>query len=97
MRILNIDFSIFTAELRYRILGYLFKKEFVALMTNWAMNKIYGKLDDGEKTRFLAVLTGLIDNCNFNSFHYNVAIFYRKNEIEFDEGRLQSQINELKI
>jgi hypothetical protein len=96
-RILNIDFSIFTAELRYRILGYLFKKEFVALMTNWAMNKIYGKLDDGEKTRFLAVLTGLIDNCNFNSFHYNVAIFYRKNEIEFDEGRLQSQINELKI
>lgn len=96
-KILNVNLNLLNAELRYSILAFLFNEEFVSQMTNWAMSKIYRQLDDNEKQRFLNILNDLIESCNFNSFHYNLRVFYRKNKIEFDNDRIEQRISELKI
>lgn len=96
-RILNIDFSLFELKNRLKILALLYDKEFVCLMTHWMMSKIYNQLNDTDKIEFLNLLDELIDEYHFNSYHYNLMCFYRKNKITFDEKRILEIIDKLRI
>lgn len=96
-RILNQDFKLFETSSKHKVLAYLFDKEFISMMNNWSMSRVYKQLDCEDKKEFLKILDILIDENHFNYFHYNLIVFYEKNEIKFDKSRIEKRINKLKI
>lgn len=96
-RILNQDFRLFETANKHKILAYLFDKEFICMMNNWSMTKVYIQLNNEDKKEFLKILDDLIDENHFNSFHYNLIMFYEKNLITFDKDRILNRIRLLKV
>lgn len=96
-RILNQDFKLFETSSKHKVLAYLFDKEFISMMNNWSMTKVYNQLNEEDKKEFLKILDTLIEEYHFNYFHYNLIVFYEKNKIDFDKERILKRIEELKI
>ncbi len=96
-RILNQDFRLFETANKHKILAYLFDKEFICMMNNWSMTKVYIQLNNEDKKEFLKILDDLIDENHFSSFHYNLIMFYEKNLITFDKDRILNRIRLLKV
>src|SRR5690606_32562168 len=96
-RILNQDFKLFETSSKHKVLAYLFDKEFISMMNNWSMSKVYEQLNSEDRIEFLRILDNLINENHFNSFHYNLIKFYEKNSIPFDKQRILNRIEILKI
>ncbi len=96
-RIVSLDFKLIEASSRHKILSILLEKELVSDLDWWTFNKIYNLLDESGKNEFLRTLEELINEAHFNSFHYNLIKFYKKNRLAFDEKRIHQKIKELRI
>jgi hypothetical protein len=96
-RLLGVDFTILKPVYKKQFFTYILEPEFLSNLEWWGLNKIYMKLKPKAKINFLRTLDELIDKVNFNSFHYNLRYFYKKNKIEYDERRLNDRINKLRI
>ena len=95
--ILNRNFAFFETALKHKVLSYLFEKDFISILSNWAMNKVYNQLSTEDKDEFLRITWELVDECNFNFYHYNLMKFYDKNRITYDKMYVQRRIQNLKI
>lgn len=96
-RILGQDFTLFKPVLKHRLLSHLFDKDFVTSLQSWGLTKFYNHLSPIDKNILLKIIDEQIDEYHFNSFHYNVLMFYKKNNIPFNEGKIRKRIDELKI
>lgn len=96
-RILNCNLSLLRPDLKHRLLSFFFEKDFLACLPCWALSNFYNQLNESDKENLLLLLDELIDENHFNSFHYNLMLFYRKNNIRFDEKRIKDRIESLKV
>ena len=96
-RLLSFRLDLIEPSLRYNIKSKLFDKEYLSTGNFWIFQRIYKILSEKEKDDFFTVLDELINDVNFNSFHYNLMKFYKKVRRDFDLNILKQRINVLKI
>jgi hypothetical protein len=96
-RILSCNFSFLRPYLKHRLLSFFFEKDFLACLPSWALSNFYNQLDIIDREILLQLLDQLIDENHFNSFHYNLMLFYKKNQIEFDEQRIKNRIEAIRV
>jgi hypothetical protein len=96
-KIIGLDFKLIEASSKHKILSILLEKEFISDLDWWRFNKIYNQLDGADKKDFLNILNELVDEVQFNSFHYNLRKFYQKNKLPYDKKRIYDKIKKLRI
>ena len=96
-KIIGLDFKLIEASSKHKILSILLEKEFISDLDWWRFNKIYNQLDGADKRDFLNILNELVDEVQFNSFHYNLRKFYQKNKLPYDKKRIYDKIKKLRI
>jgi len=96
-RLFNLNLKYLTTLERKEIFEDALNKDFLSNTDYWWMNKIYNILDDDSKRDFLKILNELIEEVIFNSYHYNLMKFYKKNHIIYDEKHLSERILEISI
>lgn len=93
-KIVSLDFKLIEPQYRHRILSDLFQEEFLANSDSWMLNKIYNNLIEEDKANFIETLKKLVEKIHFNSFHYNLILFFNKASIPFDEKLIRRKIKQ---
>ncbi|NEM96636.1 RNA-directed DNA polymerase [Pontibacter burrus] len=96
-RILNLDFKRFRPDLKFEVLAYLLNKDFMATLPSWALSKLYKQLHEQDRLSMLGLIDELVEDYHFNSFHYNVIQFYKKNKISFNRERIDNKLKKIKV
>jgi hypothetical protein len=92
-RIVSVNFYLLKPECRFKILSELLNKEFLSNLDWWWYKKIYEKMVTGiERAEYCNLLDEMIDEIHFNSYHYNIKMFYKKIKIKYDEDKINSAI-----
>ncbi len=93
-KIVSLDFKIIEPQYRHRILSDLFQEEFLSNSDSWMLGKIYNNLVNEDKENMIEILNKLIEKIHFNSFHYNLILFFSKFRISFNEVLIREKIKE---
>jgi hypothetical protein len=71
----------------------LMNKDFLANLDWWWYKKIFEKMKTiGDKREFLFLLDNMVDEIHFNSYHYNLKMFYKKIKRKYDEDKINLAI-----
>lgn len=84
--IVKLDFEVLHPKIKRKILEQLNSKDYLKQCNCAMLTNAYKKVDN--KEGFLSLLNELIDECLFNSYHYNLRMFYIKNKIQYNEKEL---------
>jgi hypothetical protein len=93
-RLLSVDLNLVLPEQRFRIISGLYNPEFLSQLTLWHFKKIRSIINNDQE--FFQILDSQINSLMFNSFHYQLLKFYKKNRTDFDFRILIERINQLK-
>ncbi|WP_158666940.1 reverse transcriptase domain-containing protein [Leptospira venezuelensis] len=93
-KIVSLDFDKILPHLKYRVLSELFNQEFLSNSDYWMLSKIYKNVGANDRRNLLEILDSLIPKIHFNSYHYNLIVFYQKNNLNFNEKKVRSFISE---
>ena len=94
-RILATDVQLIESKHKDRLLTLIFDLDFLAQQNDWYFKRIR-KLYNND-TQFFGKLDSLVDLVLFNSYHYNLLRFYRKERPDYDCKKITDKINELKL
>lgn len=94
-RLLRTDFSLIKPEFRHQLIARFFNPDFLAMLNLWSFRKIREKVNNDKE--FFGELDNLIDKVPFNSFHYNLRAFYKKERADYDFAKLDERINKIRI
>ncbi len=93
-RLLSVDLNLVLPEQRFRIISGLCNPEFLSKLTVWNFKKIRSIINNDQE--FFQILDSQIDSLMFNSFHYQLLKFYKKDRTDFDFRILIERIKQLK-
>ncbi len=94
-RLLRTDFNLIKPEFRHQLIARFFNPDFLAMLSLWHFKKIREKVNNDKE--FFGELDNLIDKVPFNSFHYNLRAFYKKERPDYDFTKLDEKINKIRI
>ena len=93
-RLLTVNFELIEPKFRHRLLGGFFDQDFLSNSTLWHFKRI--RLAINNDKEFFEQLDNLIPNALFNSFLFNLRLFYSKDREKFDLKIIDDRIEEIK-
>lgn len=94
-RILSIQSKLIEPEFRHRLIAMFFNPDFLAQLKFWYFKRIRQFIDND--TEFFGELDKMVNTVPFNSYHYNLLAFYKKERTEFDCSDIEKRIEEIKL
>lgn len=94
-RILSVNSKKIEPKLRYRLYSMFFNPDFLSQLSTWHFKRIREFIDND--TEFFKEIDKLIEVVSFNSYHYNLLAFYRKERTNFNFEVLEKRIEEIKL
>jgi len=94
-RILSIDVEHIEPRHKHRLLAMFYDLDFLAQLHVWHFKRIRLFVNDDDE--FFGELDKLVDSVKFNSFHYNLLSFYKKERRDFDLSIIERRILELRL
>ncbi len=92
-RLLTIDFCLIDPKHRHRLICVFFDQDFLYGLQLWHLKRIRTAV--ANDTDFFNELDKLIPNALFNSFLFNLRLFYSKDRTEFDLKIIDKRIEEI--
>jgi hypothetical protein len=93
-RLLTINFSLIEPQHRHRLIAGFFNPEFLYGLQLWHFRRI--RLAVNNDTDFFEQLDSMIPRALFNSFLFNLRLFYSKDRTAFDLKIIDDRILELR-
>jgi hypothetical protein len=93
-RLLTIDFKLIDPQYRHQILSVFFEHDFLSGLNLWYYKRIRIAVEND--LEFFSRLDGMINSTLFNSFLYNLRLFYSKERKDFDLSIIDDRIEEIK-
>ena len=94
-RILSVDSKLIEPKYRHRLIAMFFNPDFLAQLTVWHFKRIREFISNDEE--FFGELDKMVSTVPFNSYHYNLLAFYKKERTEFDCSEIEKRIEEIKL
>ena len=94
-RLLSIDNKLITPKYRHRLIAMFFNPDFLAQLGVWHFKRIREFVNNDDE--FFEELDNLVSIVPFNSYHYNLLAFYKKERIGFDCTKIENRIEEIKL
>lgn len=94
-RILSLNSKKIHPKFRHRLISMFFSPDFLAQLSIWHFKRIRKFINNDEE--FFNELDKLILLVPFNSYHYNLMAFYKKERKGFDFEILRNRIDEIKL
>lgn len=92
-RLLTIDFSLIDPKHRHRLISGFFDQDFLYSLQLWHLRRI--RIAVANDTDFFNELDKMIPNALFNSFLFNLRLFYSKDRTTFDLTTIDKRIEEI--
>ena len=96
-RLIYFELNFIEPSLKHYLISILFDKEYLGLGNYRIFRNINNILTDEQKKDFYKILDELIDEINFNFYHYHLQKFYKAYRKDFDFSILEERIRLLKI
>ena len=96
-RLLSIGITKARQDLYYKILAEVLKPDFLEKCDKRNLRKIYQCLSTEEKNKMIETLLKISETNNFNSFHYNLLAFVKREKISTDLSKIEERIRVLSI
>lgn len=93
-RLLAINFKQIYPKYRHRLLSGFFDRDFLSSLNLWHFRRIRIAVDNDKD--FFCQLDNMIPNALFNSFLFNLRLFYSKDRKEFNLKVIDDRIKEIK-
>lgn len=98
-RLITSDFNLLTPDLRMRLVGYIFNKDFIKGCRAYNLKMAYLKMNKKEQATYLKLLDAIVAETKHSALHYEFLKFYRDEglktaHIEDRIAELQSDIYE---
>ncbi|MBS2213936.1 RNA-directed DNA polymerase [Carboxylicivirga mesophila] len=94
-RILTIDSSLIEAKYKKRLISKFLDPDFLAQLGIWHFKRIKSFINNDAE--FYTALDELINNVPYNSYHYNLRAFYKKERKEFDLKIIDTKIDQVRL
>lgn len=94
-RILTIDSTLIEPKYRHRLLSMFYEENFLAQLKVWHLQRIRKYVNNDAE--FFQILDDLINIVPFNSFHYNLLAFYKKDRKGHNLDSLIKRIETIKL
>jgi hypothetical protein len=94
-RILTVDNKLIEPKSRHRLIAMFFNPDFLAQLTLWHFKRIREFIDNDNE--FFGELDSMVETVPFNSYHYNLLAFYKKERKDFDCRELEKRIEEIRL
>lgn len=94
-RILTVDNKLIEPQFRHRLIAMLFNPDFLAQLSVWHFKRIRDFIDND--TEFFDELDKMVETVPFNSYHYNLLAFYKKERKGFDCSDIEKRIEDIKL
>lgn len=94
-RILSMDSKLIKPKYRHRLIAMFFNPDFLAQLGVWYFKKIREFVNNDDE--FFEELDNLVSTVPFNSYHYNLLAFYKKERTGFDCTEIENRIEEIKL
>lgn len=89
-RILSVDSKLIEPKFRHRLIAMFFNPDFLAQLGVWHFKRIRQFIDND--TEFFGELDKMVSTVPFNSYHYNLLAFYKKERTGFDCSEIEKRI-----
>jgi hypothetical protein len=93
-RLLTVNFKLIDPKYRHRLLSGFFDQDFLSGLTLWHFKRIRVAVDNDKE--FFGQLDIMITSALFNSFLFNLRLFYSKERKDFDLKIIEDRIEEIK-
>jgi hypothetical protein len=94
-RLLSIDNKLIKPKYRHRLISMFFNPDFLAQLGVWHFKRIREFVNND--VEFFEELDNLVPVVPFNSYHYNLLAFYKKERIGFDCTVIENKIEKIKL
>ncbi len=94
-RILSVDNTLIEPKYRHQLISMFFNPDFLAQLSVWHFKRIREFVNND--VDFFGELDKMVDTVPFNSYHYNLLAFYRKERAGFDVSEIENRINHIKL
>lgn len=94
-RILSMDSLLIKPKFRHRLIAMFFNPDFLAQLGVWYFKRI--RVFVNNDVEFFEELDNLVSTVPFNSYHYNLLAFYKKERTGFDCKDIENRIEEIKL
>ena len=94
-RVLTVDNKLIEPKFRHRLIAMFFNPDFLAQLTVWHFKRIREFIDNDAE--FFGELDKMVKIVPFNSYHFNLLAFYKKERKEFDCSEIEKRIEEIKL
>lgn len=93
-RILSMNFDLIEPELRHRLISFFFNPDFLASVGLWHFRRIRAAVNNDND--FFGALDDMIESSLFNSYLFQLRLFYSKDRKDFDLSIIDTRIDEIK-
>lgn len=93
-RLVTANYNLLNPTARAKLMNYVFNIDFIKSSRAYSFTSAYTKMRDEEKSDYLELLNGLIQESKHSSLHYEILAFYRQQGIETRD--LENRIAELR-
>ena len=94
-RILSVDSKLIEPKLRHRLIAMFFNPDFLAQLGVWHFKRIRQFIDNDKE--FFDELDKMVSIVPFNSYHYNLLAFYKKERSGFNCSAIEKRIEKVKL
>jgi hypothetical protein len=94
-RILSVDSTLIEPKYRHRLISMFFNPDFLAQLSVWHFKRIREFVNNDAE--FFGELDGMVKTVPFNSYHYNLLAFYKKERTGFDVSEIENRIKHIKL
>lgn len=93
-RILTVNFNLIDTKYRQRLLSGFYDQDFLSGLNLWHFKRIRAAVEND--TEFFERLDSMINSALFNSFLFNLRVFYSKEREDFDLKIIDARIEDIR-
>lgn len=94
-RILSVESNLIEPKFRHRLIGMFYDPDFLSQLNVWHFKRIRQFIN--HDLDFFKELDKMVSTVPFNSYHYNLLAFYKKERKGFDCSEIEKRIEEIKL
>lgn len=94
-RLLTVDSNLIEPIYRHRLMSLFFNPDFLSLLGVWHFKRIREFVNNDKD--FFIQLDKLVNEVPFNSYHYNLLAFYKKERKGYNCKKIEERIEKLKL